>query len=144
MVTNAGTASRLAYDVDEKIGEHINHRYPQGIIEDEDAARVTNTNFLGGYYVAKYLTPILIATSNPSSSKAYIVISSMCSHLTDSAFVSTTYNVSKAALNRLVEHIQNEHAKDRILAFAMNPGGVLTSQNKGLSEAEAAKRSQCE
>jgi len=113
-------------------------------MEDEDPANVINTNFLGCFYVAKYLTPLRVATSNTSSSKAYIAISSISSsQLTGSAFVSTTYNVSKAAVNRLVEHIQNDHAKDGVLAYAVNPGSVLTSQVKGLSEAETAKRSRC-
>lgn len=144
VISNAAVVSRFIYDVDEKTGEHVNNHYPQGIIEDEDFAHVFNVNFLGSYYVAKYLTPILVGASNPSPLKAYIAVTSVCGNMTDSIMVSTAYNVSKAALNRMVEHIQNDHGKDGVLAFAVNPGAALTSQTRGLNEAESVQMSKCE
>ena len=144
VISNAGVASRFVHDVDEKTGEPGNNRYPQGIIEDEDFAHVININFLGSYYVAKYLTPILVGASNPSPLKAYIAVTSICGNMTDSTMVSTAYNVGKAALNRMVEHIQNDHRKDGLLAFAVNPGAAHTSQTRGLSEAESDEMKKCE
>lgn len=55
-----------------------------------------------------------------------------------------SYNVSKAALNRMVEHVQNDHAKDGLVAFTVHPGASLTSQIEGLNESEAEVLRNCE
>jgi NAD(P)-dependent dehydrogenase (short-subunit alcohol dehydrogenase family) len=61
------------------------------------------------------------------------VNSSLASHNSDSAFTSIAYNVSKAACNRLIEHIDSDHGprtKDGIHAYALHPGAVLTPQTE--------------
>ncbi|KAK5058811.1 hypothetical protein LTR84_011075 [Exophiala bonariae] len=137
VISNAGVISKRVHDIDETTGERINIRYPRGVTEDEDFAYVVNVNLLGGYYIAKYLTPILIAASNPSPLKAYIAITSVCANMNNSMMTTMSYNVSKAALNRVVEHIQNDHAADGVVAFAVHPGSSMTSQVDGLSAADA-------
>lgn len=144
VISNAGVTSKRLYDIDETTGEHVNNHYPRGIIEDEDFAYVVNVNLLGGYYVAKHLTPILVASSNPSPLRAYIAVTSICGHMTNSMITNTSYNISKAALNRMVEHIQNDHAADGIVAFTVHPGASQTSQLNGLNEAEAEMMKSCE
>jgi NAD(P)-dependent dehydrogenase (short-subunit alcohol dehydrogenase family) len=129
-VANAGVISNYLYDTDPKTGEKTNRRLPVGIIEDDDFQRVIDINLLGSYYVAKYFTPLLIAPHNPSTARTYIVITSMASHVAESAFVPVAYNMAKIANNRMAEHMATDHKADGLLAYAVHPGAVLTPQTE--------------
>jgi NAD(P)-dependent dehydrogenase (short-subunit alcohol dehydrogenase family) len=129
-IANAGVISKYLHDVDPTTGEKSNRRLPKGIIEDDDFQRVIDINLLGSYYVAKYFTPLLIAPENPSTVRSYIVITSLASHLTQSSFVPTAYNVAKLANNRMVEHMAEDHKAEGLLAFSVHPGAVLTPQTQ--------------
>jgi len=134
VVANAGIISKYIEDeVNLKTGKVQPRRLPVGIIEDDDFARVTNINYLGSYYTAKYFTPLLIEKSNESKVRAYIVITSLASQFPMSDFTPIAYNVSKVANNRMVEHMAADHEKDGLLAFAVHPGEVVTPQTQGHS-----------
>lgn len=130
VVANAGVISRYLYDEDEKTGEKTNRRLPVGIVEDDDFQRVININLLGSYYVAKYFTSLLTATTNPSTARTFVVITSLASHLSASPFVPTAYNIAKIANNRMAEHMANDHGAEGLLAYAVHPGAVLTPQTE--------------
>jgi len=107
-------------------------RLPSGIIEDGGWEDVFNINLSGVYKTARFFMPLLIAAP-PSSPKAFIGMTSIACHTTDSSFVPIAYSVSKIAVNRFVEILANDHGvgKEGILAFAMHPGGVVTAQTEG-------------
>ena len=133
VIANAGIISKYVYDEDPSTGEKINRHIPKGIVEDDDFARVININVLGSFYTAKYLVPLLRSGQNPSHVRAYVVITSLASHLQDSQLTSTAYNMSKIAVNRMAENIQNDHGKEGVLAFAVHPGAVLTPRTENHS-----------
>jgi len=123
-VANAGVISKYKYDGDGQIG-----RLPLGIVEDDDFERVIDINFLGSYRVAKHFVPLLIETRD--GPQAYIVITSLACHIQDSTFTPVAYNVSKIAVDRMAEHIHNDHyEKDGVVAFAVHPGAVVTPQTE--------------
>jgi NAD(P)-dependent dehydrogenase (short-subunit alcohol dehydrogenase family) len=130
VIANAGIISKYLYDTDTTTGEKSNRRLPKGIIEDDDFGRVIDINLMGSYNIAKYFTPVLLSSTNTSQVRAYIVITSLASHLTESHFTPVAYNVSKVAVNRMVEHMQNDHGKQGLQAFAVHPGAVLTPQTE--------------
>ena len=136
VIANAGIISKYLYDTDSSTGEQSNRRLPQGIVEDDDFQRVLNINLVGSWNVAKYFTPILIDAKNASTVRSYAVITSLASHLTQSNFTPVAYNVSKAAVNRMVEHMGTDHQKAGLLAYAVHPGAVLTPQTEGHSTAK--------
>ena len=106
---------------------------PQGIIEDDDFTRVTSVNYLGVYYTAKHFTPLLIAKENKSPIRAFAATTSLAGHFPVSTFTPVAYNVSKIAVNRIVEMMGNDHREDGLLAFAVHPGEVVTPQTVGHS-----------
>lgn len=129
VVANAGIISKyIENQINPKNGQLQSRRLPVGIVEDDDFARVTGINYLGSYYTAKYFTPLLIGKSNESRVRAYIVITSLASQLPRSDFTPVAYNVSKIAVNRMVECMATDHAgdngEDGLLAFAVHPGEV--------------------
>jgi NAD(P)-dependent dehydrogenase (short-subunit alcohol dehydrogenase family) len=130
VIANAGIISKYLYDTDTTTGEKSNRRLPKGIIEDDDFGRVIDINLMGSYNIAKYFTPVLLSSTNTSQVRAYIVITSLASHLTESHFTPVAYNVSKVGVNRMVEHMQNDHGKQGLQAFAVHPGAVLTPQTE--------------
>ena len=105
---------------------------PHSIIDDTDFARVININLTGTALTAQNFLPLLIDAPS-SSPKAFIAITSLASHITDSAMTSAAYNVSKIGMNRLVECIQNDDGPKGINAYAVHPGAVVTPQTKGHS-----------
>jgi len=128
VVANAGIISAYVHDTDPDTGEKTNRRLPVGVVEDDDFKRVNDINYMGTYYTAKYLTPLL--TSSPSKIKAFIVITSTACHCVSSSIIPVAYAVSKLAVNRLVEHIALDHGKEGVQAFAVHPGEVLTPQTE--------------
>lgn len=145
VVANAGIISKYLYDEDPNTGEKTNRRLPVGIIEDDDFQRVIAINVLGTYYTAKYMTPLLLdKTNNRSSVRAFVAVTSLASHVDRSEFIPTAYNVSKLAMNRLIEHMHNDHVKDGVQAFALHPGAVITPQTELHSTKEGDGWATCE
>lgn len=136
MVANAGIISKYIEDqINPKTGQVQSRRLPAGIIEDDDFARVTNVNYLGVYYTAKYFTPLLLAKENPSQIRAFIGMTSLAGLFPTSAFTPIAYNVSKTAVIRIIEMMNNDHGDEGLLAFAVHPGEVVTPQTEGHSTA---------
>ncbi|KAF2435089.1 NAD(P)-binding protein [Tothia fuscella] len=124
VIANAGIISKYLQDEDGS-----NRRLPVGAVEDDDFDRVILINLIGSQKVAKYFIPLLEATRD--GPQAYVVITSMASQLPHSQFTTMAYNLSKIAVNRMAEHIHNDHnEKDGIQAFAVHPGAVLTPQTE--------------
>ncbi|KAF2822446.1 NAD(P)-binding protein [Ophiobolus disseminans] len=119
VIANAGVISKYV----DKGGAGSN--LPQGVVEDEDWARVLDINLMGVWRVSKAFTPLLL--TSPNGIKTLIYSSSLAAHNSNSELCPIAYNVSKMACNRLIEHIANDHD---ICAFALHPGAVLTPQTQ--------------
>jgi NAD(P)-dependent dehydrogenase (short-subunit alcohol dehydrogenase family) len=87
---------------------------PIGIIEDEDWSRVLNINLLGTWRIAKAFMPLL--TESRDGAQTLISSTSLAAHSVDSSLCPIAYNVSKFSLNRLVEHIANDHGGEGVQA----------------------------
>jgi NAD(P)-dependent dehydrogenase (short-subunit alcohol dehydrogenase family) len=124
VIANAGIISKYIQDADGS-----NRRLPVGIVEDDDFDRVISINFLGSQKTAKYFVPLLKETKD--GPQVYVCITSLAGQWPQSQFTPVAYNVSKIAVNRMVEHIHNDHNKsDGIQAFSVHPGAVLTPQTE--------------
>lgn len=110
---------------------------PQGIVADLDFERVININVVGTVLTARHFLPLLLNT--PDGAKTFIGITSLAAHFSHSAFTSVAYNLSKTSMCRLIEHMDNDHGKDGLLAYAVHPGAVLTPQtaNHSLQKGDA-------
>ncbi|KAB8216639.1 hypothetical protein BDV33DRAFT_233321 [Aspergillus novoparasiticus] len=122
-IINAGVASKFVTD---SAGDR---HFPRGILEDTtaDFFRVWNTNFNGAYLAARAFLPLLQET--PNGAQAMVFISSIASQHNYTDLTSAAYNISKLAVNRLVEHIDSAHKGDGILAHALHPGCIQTNTN---------------
>lgn len=132
-IANAGIISRYITKSDGK--EYL----PVGIADDPDLPRVLETNLLGSWRVAKNFIPMLQATAD--GPQAFAVITSIASHMKDSAFTPLAYVLSKIAINRMIECIKNDHGEDGkgVMAYAVHPGAVLTPQTERHHETQLGK-----
>ena len=120
VIANAGIISKYLPD----------GSLPTNIVSDTDFARVIDINLTGAAKTAQTFIPLLASTPLPSP-KAFIAMTSLASHSLNSAMTPAAYNISKIGLNRLAEHLSNDHLeKDGVQAFAMHPGAVLTPQTQ--------------
>ncbi|KAF7187717.1 Short chain dehydrogenase citE [Pseudocercospora fuligena] len=123
VVANAGVISKYITKSDGK--EYM----PVGVVEDEDFPRVIETNLMGSWRVAHNFVPQLEATKN--GPQAFIVITSIASHMNKSEMCPIAYNLSKICMNRLAEHIHQDHYETTgVQAFAVHPGAVFTPQTE--------------
>ncbi|EXJ86202.1 hypothetical protein A1O1_06572 [Capronia coronata CBS 617.96] len=90
-----------------------------------DFTRVVNTNFVGSLIVATSFLPLLQKTRDGPQT---LIFSSSGSSLdTSSQLAPASYNISKMAVNRLAEHIHEDHfEKDGVVAIALHPGCIQT------------------
>jgi len=120
-VANAGIISKYLPD----------GSLPVGLVADMDFERVIDINFLGTMRVARHFVPLLLESKQ--GAQAFVAITSVAAHGFSSSFVPVAYNVSKIALNRMVEHMHHDYHKDGLLSYAVHPGAVLTPQTQAHS-----------
>lgn len=118
-IANAGVISKYLSD----------GSLPKGVMTDFDFERVIDINLLGTVRVARSFTPLLLESNG---AKTFIVITSIAAHFTQSGLTPIAYNVSKQAVCNLVEHMENDHGreKDGLISYAVHPGAVLTPQTE--------------
>ena len=68
----------------------------------------TNVNYVGTFYCAKFLIPLLLNTSD--GKKTFIGVSSMAALIVRGPIANTQYCVSKCAQLKLLEHIHEQYA----------------------------------
>jgi len=119
-VANAGVISKYLPD----------GSLPSGILDDLDFERVININFLGVVRTARHFVPMLL---DSRSAHNFIAITSMAAFMPSSSLTPIAYNTSKIAVNRLIEHLKNDHGEEGLLAYAIHPGAVITPQTENHS-----------
>ncbi|KAJ9609180.1 hypothetical protein H2200_006952 [Cladophialophora chaetospira] len=133
VVANAGVMSKYI------TAEDGSHRLPYNIEEDGDLPRVFDINLIGTYLLARHFIPLLNAS--PNRVQAFIAISSVTSHFSDSTFTPLAYNVSKLAQNRLIESLHNDYnAQTGLVFYAVHPGVVVTPQTEEHRKASDGKK----
>jgi len=92
----------------------------------EDFRRTFDVNVYGVYLVTRTLLPLILGTEG--GAKAVVGLSSMSSHF---ASYSISMGMSKLALNRFIEFLDNEYKAEGLVAYALHPGSVPTKMSTG-------------
>lgn len=136
-ITSNEDVSALARTIEASFGRLdaviINSGYSGPVILDviqDDTATiklVTEVNYLGSYYCAHYLLPLLISSPAPENCvKAFLAVGSTASFLIRGPIANTQYCISKLAQLKLVEHIHEKYKNQGLLAAAVHPGAVMS------------------
>ncbi|KAJ8117685.1 hypothetical protein OPT61_g1173 [Boeremia exigua] len=101
---------------------------PQGLVQDNDWARVMDINLNGVWRVSRAFLPLLCETKD--GPQTLISSCSMAAHSVVSKLTPIAYNISKMSVMRLMECVANDHGDEGVQAFALHPGAVVTPQTK--------------
>ena len=93
---------------------------------------VVDTDVVGAYLAAHYLLPIVLASEG--GAKALVAISGTGAWVTSGPVAHAAHCVSKLAQARLVEHMANDFAEERLLVVAVHPGCVWTDTSRSAPE----------
>ena len=96
--------------------------------DDPDTVRkVTDINYLGTYYAAHHLVPLLLQSPPTSNcTKAFLAVGSTAAAVVRGPIANTQYCISKLAQLKLIEHIHEQYKDQGLLAVAVHPGAVKT------------------
>lgn len=98
--------------------------------EPEVFRQVTETNYLGTYYAAHFLLPLLLRDEGggvgEGMQKAFLAVGSTASFIVRGPIANTQYCVSKMAQLKLVEHVHEQYKDRGVLAVAIHPGAVMS------------------
>jgi NAD(P)-dependent dehydrogenase (short-subunit alcohol dehydrogenase family) len=123
VIANAGVNGQYVTAPDGSLHQAV------GLVEDVDFDHVMTVNVLGTHKTAKYFVPLLAESKD--GAKLFVAVSSASAFLPASQLVPLSYNLSKFAMNRLVETIHNDyHEKAGILVYAVHPGVALTQMSE--------------
>ncbi|KAK1579661.1 short-chain dehydrogenase [Colletotrichum navitas] len=96
--------------------------------DDDDYMKTWDVNYWGTYRVTKAFLPLMLKGGD----KTIVNMSSVAAHFMGPG--GGAYHVSKFALIRFTEFVQDEYADQGVLAFSIHPGGVPTELSSKLPE----------
>ncbi|KAG8953235.1 hypothetical protein FRC04_002645 [Tulasnella sp. 424] len=108
-------------------------RYPEtqkklGDYDPKDWASLMDLNLQGTYFTLHATLPELVKAGNGY----FIALSSTLAQARIPG--ESAYNITKHAVNRLIEWVDIEYKKDGVKAFSIHPGAIMTDGTKQLSE----------
>lgn len=109
VIANAGVISKYITPADSS-----KSNLPQGLVQDADWARVMDINLNGVWRVSCAFLPLLRETKD--GPQTLISSCSMAAHSVVSKLTPIAYNMSKMAVMRLMECIQNDHGEEGVQA----------------------------
>ncbi|KAK4892862.1 hypothetical protein LTR27_008776 [Elasticomyces elasticus] len=92
--------------------------------DPETFQNAINVNYVGTFLCAKYLIPLLLATTN--GAKSFVAVSSMAALIIRGPIANAQYTVSKAAQLRLMECIHEQYYEEGLSALSVHPGAVAS------------------
>ncbi|KAK1969233.1 short-chain dehydrogenase [Colletotrichum sublineola] len=96
--------------------------------DDDDYMKTWDVNYWGTYRVTKAFLPLMLKGGD----KTIVNMSSVAAHFMGRG--GGAYHISKFALIRFTEFVQDEYADQGVLAFSIHPGGVPTELSSKLPE----------
>ncbi|KZM21545.1 oxidoreductase [Ascochyta rabiei] len=126
VIANAGVMSK--YTEPPSSSSESKSNLPQGLVQDDDWARVMNINLNGVWRVSRAFLPLL--SESKDGPQTLISSCSMAAHSVVSELTPVAYNMSKMGVMRLMECVANDHGREGVQAFALHPGAVVTPQTK--------------
>ncbi|KAJ0143121.1 Oxidoreductase UcpA [Colletotrichum tanaceti] len=96
--------------------------------DEDEYMRTWDVNYWGAYRVTKAFLPLMLRGGD----KTIVNMSSVAAHFMGAG--GGAYHISKFALTRFTEFVQDEYADQGVLAFSIHPGGVPTDLSSNLPE----------
>ncbi|TQN64676.1 Short chain dehydrogenase citE [Colletotrichum shisoi] len=96
--------------------------------DEDEYMKAWDVNYWGTYRVTKALLPLMLEGGD----KTIVNMSSVAAHFMGAG--GGAYHISKFALIRFTEFVQDEYADQGVLAFSIHPGGVPTELSSNLPE----------
>ncbi|EGY15164.1 Short chain dehydrogenase citE like protein [Verticillium longisporum] len=97
--------------------------------DEEDLIRTFDVNYWGTYRCCRAFVPIMISGGGD---RTVVTLTSIAAHFIGGG--SGAYSLSKFALVRLTEFLQDEYASQGVLAYSVHPGAVSTGLSDKLPE----------
>ncbi|KAM0276196.1 hypothetical protein ACHAQH_007003 [Verticillium albo-atrum] len=97
--------------------------------DEEDFMKTFDTNYWGTYRCCKAFVPMMI---KGGGDKTVVTLTSIAAHFIGEG--SGAYSMSKFALVRLTEFLQDEYGAQGVLAYSVHPGAVATMLSGKLPE----------
>ncbi|CCF35702.1 short-chain dehydrogenase [Colletotrichum higginsianum] len=96
--------------------------------DEDEYMKAWDVNYWGTYRVTKAFLPLMLKGGD----KTIVNMSSVAAHFMGAG--GGAYHISKFALIRFTEFVQDEYADQGVLAFSIHPGGVPTELSSNLPE----------
>ncbi|KAK1455765.1 short-chain dehydrogenase [Colletotrichum melonis] len=96
--------------------------------DDDEYMKAWDVNYWGTYRVTKAFLPLLLKGGD----KTIVNMSSVAAHFMGAG--GGAYHISKFALIRFTEFVQDEYGDQGVLAFSIHPGGIPTELSSNLPE----------
>ncbi|KAI8184717.1 hypothetical protein K4K51_012258 [Colletotrichum sp. SAR 10_75] len=96
--------------------------------DDDEYMKAWDVNYWGTYRVTKAFLPLMLKGGD----KTIVNMSSVAAHFMGAG--GGAYHVSKFALIRFTEFVQDEYGDQGVLAFSIHPGGIPTDLSSNLPE----------
>ncbi|KAK1676498.1 short-chain dehydrogenase [Colletotrichum godetiae] len=96
--------------------------------DDDEYMKAWDVNYWGTYRVTKAFLPLMLKGGD----KTIVNMSSVAAHFMGAG--GGAYHISKFALIRFTEFVQDEYGDQGVLAFSIHPGGIPTELSSNLPE----------
>ncbi|KAK1466246.1 short-chain dehydrogenase, partial [Colletotrichum cuscutae] len=96
--------------------------------DDDEYMKAWDVNYWGTYRVTKAFLPLLLKGGD----KTIVNMSSVAAHFMGAG--GGAYHISKFALIRFTEFVQDEYGDQGVLTFSIHPGGIPTELSSNLPE----------
>ena len=110
VIANAGVISKYI----EPTSSQNKSNLPQGLVQDNDWARVMEVNLNGVWRVSRAFLPLL--SESKDGPQTLISSCSMAAHSVVSELTPIAYNMSKMGVMRLMECVANDHGREGVQA----------------------------
>ncbi|KAJ4336813.1 hypothetical protein N0V95_008510 [Ascochyta clinopodiicola] len=112
VIANAGVISK--YIEPSSSSSEKKSNLPQGLVQDDDWARVMDINLNGVWRVSRAFLPLL--SESKDGPQTLISSCSMAAHSVVSELTPVAYNMSKMGVMRLMECVASDHGKEGVQA----------------------------
>jgi NAD(P)-dependent dehydrogenase (short-subunit alcohol dehydrogenase family) len=128
LVINAGASANLS-EVRNGFKD-----WPAGLIEGtpSEFERLWKVNVYGPYLLQHHFLPLLEESKN--GAQAIIQLSSAAAFYVQPHIMPTSYSLTKLACTRLIQLTHEAHHGNGVVAYAIQPGGVMTEMGLGIPE----------
>lgn len=138
LVINAGIATKPSVKRETGLMD-----WPNSFLEQspQEMEALWKLNVHAPFVLLHHLLPILEGTDD--GAKAVIQLSSAAAHYVSTDVMAASYGLTKMAATRLVELCHENHKKNGIVAFALQPGGVMTDLSSSVPEGKGWEKGMC-